>query len=517
MGARSPAAAATLVNLAWNGSPEGLPRGTGATPRDAIPPYRCARAAAASTGSVRISRRVILSMSPGSTPMGLRISRALAPKTDTIGRVNWRLVALIANLVAALCLAADLTPGLREAAAALQRGEFAAAETKLRGELKLRPNDAEALSLLGVALDNQSKFSEAEPLHRRAMAARSPIGARLWKLRKSSFADRRPAWRTRGLPESARHRPYRPVRQSATGSIRPRLQGHERGTALSRPIARGSSATIRTRQSSAWPRSIRPVRMQEADAVFQRLSAGSRTDAQLSGSLGWTLAQAGLYERSEAFLTQALALEPANFQLSLRPWRRRIVRAALRTRARSPRNRSPAAARKCRRAVQPRFRLQQSQAARAGPTHARAGHAARAQTRGRGPPDCRDHGRTFGRRGFRRGLGPLSRNWFQTTIPRAASAASRAPTFANSIPAWPISSGTSSAIPTTRSGTTNSAWHKAPATPPRASRASIKHSRSSPASPPPALHEARCITCRGIRRRRFPIWKPRPPASLRTD
>src|SRR5207247_1537161 len=53
----------------------------------------------------------------------------------------------------------------------------------------------------------------------------------------------------------------------------------------------------------------------EADAVFQRLSTATRTDAQLSGSLGWTLAQAGLYERSEAFLTQALALEPANFRV----------------------------------------------------------------------------------------------------------------------------------------------------------------------------------------------------------
>src|SRR3954447_2057219 len=58
-GARSPAAAATLVNLAWNGSPEGLPRGTGATPREAIPPSRCAFAAAARAGNVRIWRRVI--------------------------------------------------------------------------------------------------------------------------------------------------------------------------------------------------------------------------------------------------------------------------------------------------------------------------------------------------------------------------------------------------------------------------------------------------------------------------
>src|SRR5262245_61070952 len=71
----------------------------------------------------------VLSESGGeSACIGLRIS--WARKADTIGRVNRRLIALIANF-AALCVAADLSPGVREAAAALQRGDFAAAETKL--------------------------------------------------------------------------------------------------------------------------------------------------------------------------------------------------------------------------------------------------------------------------------------------------------------------------------------------------------------------------------------------------
>src|SRR2546426_9227767 len=60
---------------------------------------------------------------------------------------------------------------LRDAAAALQRGDFAGAETKLRSELKLHPNDADVLSLLGVALDNQQKFTEADSNHRRAIVA----------------------------------------------------------------------------------------------------------------------------------------------------------------------------------------------------------------------------------------------------------------------------------------------------------------------------------------------------------
>src|ERR1017187_7067580 len=41
-GARRPAVWATLTKCAWNGSPEGLPRGTALTPREAIPPSCCA-------------------------------------------------------------------------------------------------------------------------------------------------------------------------------------------------------------------------------------------------------------------------------------------------------------------------------------------------------------------------------------------------------------------------------------------------------------------------------------------
>lgn len=41
----------------------------------------------------------------------------------------------------------------------------------MRAELKLHPDDAEALSLLGYALDTQKKFPEGDSVHRRAVAA----------------------------------------------------------------------------------------------------------------------------------------------------------------------------------------------------------------------------------------------------------------------------------------------------------------------------------------------------------
>jgi len=43
---------------------------------------------------------------------------------------------------------------MRDAAAAMQRGDFPAAERALRAELQKRPDDGLVLSLLGLTLDN---------------------------------------------------------------------------------------------------------------------------------------------------------------------------------------------------------------------------------------------------------------------------------------------------------------------------------------------------------------------------
>jgi tetratricopeptide (TPR) repeat protein len=66
---------------------------------------------------------------------------------------------------------ADQNAAVQSAAAAMQRGDYAAAEKTLRAEVGIHPGDSWALSLLGVALDNQKKPAEAEEFHRRAVAA----------------------------------------------------------------------------------------------------------------------------------------------------------------------------------------------------------------------------------------------------------------------------------------------------------------------------------------------------------
>jgi Flp pilus assembly protein TadD len=78
----------------------------------------------------------------------------------------------IAWLCAAVALAQTVDHGaaLRDAVAAMQRGDFQSAERQLRGEVAAHPDDALALSLLGAALDNLKKFSEAAGFHSRAVA-----------------------------------------------------------------------------------------------------------------------------------------------------------------------------------------------------------------------------------------------------------------------------------------------------------------------------------------------------------
>jgi tetratricopeptide (TPR) repeat protein len=81
-------------------------------------------------------------------------------------------------LCAAGARSQELGSAAQAAAAAMQRGDFQAAEKLLRAEVQARSKDAWALSLLGVALDNRKRLAEAEEFHRRA-AAMSPHSAEI--------------------------------------------------------------------------------------------------------------------------------------------------------------------------------------------------------------------------------------------------------------------------------------------------------------------------------------------------
>src|SRR5450631_2692465 len=97
-----------------------------------------------------------------------------------MGRFVVQSASLCATLV--LCInagrGADRSAAIQSATAAMQRGDFPAAEKTLRAEVSAYPGDSWALSLLGVALDNQKKLPEAEEFHLRAVAM-SPLSAEI--------------------------------------------------------------------------------------------------------------------------------------------------------------------------------------------------------------------------------------------------------------------------------------------------------------------------------------------------
>jgi tetratricopeptide (TPR) repeat protein len=232
--------------------------------------------------------------------------------------VSRRVAALALGI---LCLtfahAADDNTARQEAAAALQRGDVAGAEAKLRAALKDHADDAETLSLLGFTLDLQKKFPEAAAIHRGAvsLAPRSTrvlgrygnhlLGAGDEQGARKVFEDAiavDPADRYANLQlaqlalrakdaahakEALRYLDHLPANQRGAPDV-----------AVQRLVALELSGD-----------------REGANALSAQLSAVTESDAKLSASIGWSLAEAGQYERAETFLTHAMAADPSNFQV----------------------------------------------------------------------------------------------------------------------------------------------------------------------------------------------------------
>jgi tetratricopeptide (TPR) repeat protein len=180
-----------------------------------------------------------------------------------------------ASLLAVLLLAisagqaADDRAAIREAVAALERGDFLSAEQKLRAELQAHPNNAEALSLLGVALDSQRKFREADEVHRRAVV-NAPGSADV-------------------LSNYGNH-------LSGAGDEMGAREAYLKAVAL--------DAAHRNANLELARLALKQKNVPEALPYLNRLPPYSA---------GMALARAGQYEMAETFLAQALAAAPGNF------------------------------------------------------------------------------------------------------------------------------------------------------------------------------------------------------------
>ena len=209
---------------------------------------------------------------------------------------------------------ADDGAAIRSALAALERDDSAAAEKILRPEVNARPNDASALTLLGVALDKQKRFPEADGFHRRA-ASSAPNSPDVW----NNYANH---LLSAGDGPGARRCYLRvvtldPANRNANIQL----------ARLALAAGKGAEALDYLRHLPGNQQdtpNLAPLRMaalrlagetRQADDLTAHWLADSRNNLGESFSIGLALADAGDYRAADSFFTQALALAPADFNV----------------------------------------------------------------------------------------------------------------------------------------------------------------------------------------------------------
>jgi tetratricopeptide (TPR) repeat protein len=233
-----------------------------------------------------------------------------------MNRASSILVAMAVALFLPFARAAD-NSALRNAAAALQHGDFAGAESMLRAELKIHPADADVLSTLGMALDAQRKFSEADVLYRQAVAAAPRSAPVLGRYANHLLA---------AGDEKGAHDVFERVvaidpAHSYANLELARIELKNKDAAHAKEALRYLDrlpAQLRDAPTAAVPRLIaldRAGDAKAAEALFTQLSNATENDPKLSSSIGWTLARADQFAQAETFLTHALAANPSDFQL----------------------------------------------------------------------------------------------------------------------------------------------------------------------------------------------------------
>jgi tetratricopeptide (TPR) repeat protein len=206
---------------------------------------------------------------------------------------------------------------LRDAAAALQRGDYTLAESKLRAELQAHPGDAEALSLLGMVLDARKEFSQADAQYRKAMAAAPRSTPVLGRYANHLLAAGDEKGAHDAFAKLLAIDPADPFANLALARLALKVKDEPHAREALGHLDR-LPAAMRDAPEAAVARLIaldRTGDKQAADALVNQLSKATQQDPKLSSSIGWTLARAEQYAQAETFLTHALADNAADFHV----------------------------------------------------------------------------------------------------------------------------------------------------------------------------------------------------------
>ena len=213
-------------------------------------------------------------------------------------------------LLVVLTASAQVRPTIQEALTALGRGDFASAEQTLRADLLGHPGDSSTLTLLGVALDNQRKFAEADEMHRRAVTSAPQSVDAL-----SNYANH--------LLNTGKEDEARKFYLQVVGLDPEQLNANLQLARIDVRQKNGREALARLKSVPDSPQ-VAVVRLEALDAAGDRSGADAlatqiATDAGDSlgpnFAIGLELANAGAYARAEVFFSKALAAAPTDINV----------------------------------------------------------------------------------------------------------------------------------------------------------------------------------------------------------
>ncbi len=201
-----------------------------------------------------------------------------------------------------------------DAVAAFQHGDAAQAESILHEILAQTPDDPSALGLLGVVLDNEKQYREAEIAFRHALRLTPRAPGLL-----NNYANHQLAT---GNLIGARATYLKVIALDPT-----RANANLQLAAIAVQQKHGSEALHYLNNIPGDTRASPPVQIlkmrtlflagrdAEANTILKQLSNESHGDVRLNFTLGLTLAEAGKYNDAETCFSLALESAPANFDI----------------------------------------------------------------------------------------------------------------------------------------------------------------------------------------------------------
>jgi tetratricopeptide (TPR) repeat protein len=223
---------------------------------------------------------------------------------------------LFCLLAAPALLAQDqISPALYDqVTASFQQGKLSEAEHALRSALRNHPREARALSLLGVILDSQKRYEEAERCYTQALEI-APSSAALQNNLGNHYL-------ARGMPDRARVAFLRVV------ALEPRHPNANLQLAqMSVAKKKGREALLYLERLTGAERAAPAVQLLRAQALYwsgqqtsaeellSRLGNQAPGDSRLAFSIGMVFVEWERFEEAERAFTRALEAAPTNFDV----------------------------------------------------------------------------------------------------------------------------------------------------------------------------------------------------------